>query len=262
MGVRVREKDGNWYVFVNRLRKRKAKKVGPGEAGKRLAYELADRLRIQLAFGEDIDPPKETPDFATYAEDWLKSVSTLRKTGTWETYKRHMDRIWIPALGKLRLDQITRAHVKKVLIDLQQDHGFSRRYMLAILTSLQSCLAEAVDEELVSQNVANRQTRNISKTVPKEIEVFTEPDLKHLLQTALEYSADMYVKILIMARTGMREGEMLALQVEDLDFDKDQIFVRQTWGSQNTQKKLLYINSRSPVNGGRSMCVPNSGKRS
>lgn len=57
----------------------------------------------------------------------------------------------------------------------------------------------------------------------------------------------MYVKILIMARTGMREGEMLALQVEDLDFDKNQIWVRRTWGSRNARKNLTCINL--PKNG-------------
>jgi integrase len=136
-----------------------------------------------------------------------------------------MRNVWIPKLGKYRLDQITRTHIKTILIKLQQEKSYSRSHMLSILTFIQSCLAEAVDEEIITQNPATRQTKNISKTDKKTMEVFLEPELKLLLQVALDYSTDFYVKVLVMARTGMREGEMLALQIEDLNFDKNQIWV-------------------------------------
>jgi hypothetical protein len=46
MGVRVRERDGCWWVFINHQNKRKAKKIGPGPEGARVANQLADKLRV------------------------------------------------------------------------------------------------------------------------------------------------------------------------------------------------------------------------
>jgi hypothetical protein len=67
MGVRVREWKGSWWVFINHQTKRRARQIGQGPEGERLAHEVAARIYIRLAYGEDIEPPKEVPDFATYA---------------------------------------------------------------------------------------------------------------------------------------------------------------------------------------------------
>jgi integrase len=243
MGVRVREKDGNWYLFINHHNRRAAKKIGPAtkENFKR-ANRLAERLRVELAFRERIDEPPTLPTLAEYADSWLNSVRTLRKTATWEAYSRHMTKFWVPALGKYRLDEVTRPLIKRVLIKLQ-DEGLNPGYVRNILTALQSCLAEAVDEELIKANPADRQGRNIAKETPTAIEVFTEDELRHLLDVARRDMPALYPKLFIMARTGMREGEMLTLQYGDLDFARRKIVVRRTWGSRNARKNLLCINT-------------------
>jgi len=241
MGVRVRRHKGSWYVFINPLKRRKAKKIGPGEAGKRLAMQVAGKIRTHLTHGEDIDGPRDIPTLEDYAHLWLQSVSGLKKTGTYKSYQRHMRRMWLPALGRYRLDQLTRSHIKKVLVDLQQQYQYSRHHMLSIPTMMQSCLGEAVDEELIDTNVASRQTRNISRTPPKEIDVFTDPELRTLLQTASQYSLTCYLMILIMPRTGMREGKMLTLPIDDIDLERSRITIRRTWGSRNARKNLTCI---------------------
>lgn len=58
---------------------------------------------------------------------------------------------------------------------------------------------------------------------------------------ASQYSITCYLMILIMARTRMREGEMLALQIDDIDLERSRITIRRTWGSRNTRKNLTCI---------------------
>ena len=242
MGVRVRLHKGEWYVFINHLTKRRAKKVGPGEAGKRRADELADRIRVRLAFGEDIEVKPRIKMFADYADLWLNHIKTLQKIGTWEVYNRHMQNVWIPNLKTLRIDQITRSHIKRILIDTQQQQQYSQRYMASILTSIQSCLAAAMDEEIISQNPAIGQAKHISKSAEKDMELFTEDEVRSILNTAKDYSSLLYIQVLILARTGMREGEMLTLEVGDINFKNNQIHVKRTWGNRNTKKHLQCIN--------------------
>ena len=48
MGVKVRQKDGKWYVFINHNGQRKAKCVGD----KRAAEEVRRKLEAKLTLGE------------------------------------------------------------------------------------------------------------------------------------------------------------------------------------------------------------------
>ncbi len=64
MGVRIRERKGAWWVFVNHERKRKAKRIGIGEVGKKAAKEVARQIQARLALGQSaFDEPKQ--DLAT-----------------------------------------------------------------------------------------------------------------------------------------------------------------------------------------------------
>jgi integrase len=242
MGIRVREWKGEWRIFVNHLGKRKAKKIGPGSEGQKLANQLADRLRVRLAYGEELDAPKSVPLFRDYAEGWIRQVKITKKAGTAETYEGHMRRVWIPAFGKYPVDRITRSMVKRQLVKLQES-GFSRNAVLAMLTALQSCCSECVDDELIPRNPADRQARSLAPSPQKVHDIFTEDELDRLFAAAIERWPSAYVKILVMARTGMREGEMLALQPVDVDFHRRQIWVRRTWGSRNTGKQMLCVNT-------------------
>jgi integrase len=247
MGVRVRERDGCWWVFINHHNKRKAKKIGPGPEGARVANQLADKLRVRLAYGEDLDGPQATPLLREYAEDWMRQIHVTKKAGTAETYERHMLRVWLPAFGKYPLDKITRAMVKRVLFKLLGD-GLSRDYVVTTLIPLQSCFTAAAEDELVKSNPAANHGRALGPRSGKAREVFTDSELDQLFDAAIDYSAESYVKILILCRTGMRVGEMLALQPGDIDFNRQQIWVRRTWGSRKSKLRRGCIN------------IPKSGK--
>jgi integrase len=241
MGVRIRERNGCWWVFVNHQNKRKAKKIGPGPEGARLAKQLADRLIVRLAYGEDVDGPRTTPLLKDYAEDWIRQIRITKKTSTAETYEGHMRRVWLPAFGTYALDRITRSMVKRWLVKLQAS-GRSRDYVMSILTPLQACFSEAVDEELIKGNPATRHGRALGPSTRKAKEIFTQAELDRLLDAALAHRPDSYVKLLILARTGIRMGEMLALQTADVDFTRQQILIRRTWGSRNTRNRAHCIN--------------------
>ena len=88
MGVRVRQKDSTWWVFINHQGKRKAKKIGDRNA----ALEVARKLEARLALGNlsiQDEFSERPPNFQEYAERWLESyakvhcrVSTYMKYGT------------------------------------------------------------------------------------------------------------------------------------------------------------------------------------
>src|SRR5436309_15841474 len=54
---------------------------------------------------------------------------------------------------------------------------------------------------------------------------------------------EWYPVVLTMARTGLREGEALALQPGDLDFAQGRVWVRRTWGSRRAALGAARINA-------------------
>ncbi len=69
-----------------------------------------------------------------------------------------------------------------------------------------------------------------------------------MLEAAKRQSPQVYGLVLTLARTGLRLGEALALQVDDLDLTRRELWVRRTWGS---RRKAL---------GERRFNTPKSGK--
>jgi hypothetical protein len=57
------------------------------------------------------------PTLQEYAERWLQSSAQVHKLGTSESYQQRLRTVWLAALGSQRLDRITRAHIKKILMD-------------------------------------------------------------------------------------------------------------------------------------------------
>jgi integrase len=68
------------------------------------------------------------------------------------------------------------------------------------------------------------------------VEIFTPEELTRLLQTAAKEMPEAYRLVLTLARTGLRIGEALTLQVSDIDLARREVSVRRTWGS---RKKAL-----------------------
>jgi site-specific recombinase XerD len=48
MGVKVKERDGAWWIFINHQGKRKAKRIGVREPGKRAARAAAEKIQAKL----------------------------------------------------------------------------------------------------------------------------------------------------------------------------------------------------------------------
>ncbi len=83
MGVKVRERNGAWWIFIDHQGQRKAKRIGPGAAGKKAAQQVAQQIQARLALGQaafQSQPAGETIE--TYAEIFLQRIEQTRKHTT------------------------------------------------------------------------------------------------------------------------------------------------------------------------------------
>ena len=239
MGVRVRERDGAWWLFINHKGRRKAKRIGAGEPGKEAAKEAATKIQAKLALGDLslLAEERRSVRFAEYAETWLKVYAEVNcKPSTVEEYEKRIRLHLNPVFGSLELHDIRREKIKMFLVEhlrvghaRQKSKGLCTGSVRNILLVLRAILFHAVDDGLLASNPAARLgkfARRKDETADDRLNAFTREELAHLLALAEREMTEASPPIMTMAKTGIRESELFGLQRDDPDFTRKVLWIR------------------------------------
>jgi len=228
MGVKVKERpkgSGVWWIFIDHKGKRKAKKIGKD---KRAALEVAKKIEAKLALGDfGFEEPSPVPTFEEYSQVFLDGYSKLNhKKSTTDSYKCILEVHILPVFGKKRLDEITRKDIKDFIYE-KQKADFSANTVRVIRAYMSAILRQAVDDEIIVNNPATQTGRYINKKKSmEEINPFSQEEVS-LFEKAIQVHIPRYYPLLLCAlRTGMREGELIALKPGDIDFNGNFIEVK------------------------------------
>jgi integrase len=230
MPAKVREKvkgSGRWYVIVHHEGKRR---IGVA-LDKRQADSTAREINKRILEGTFCLVEKvNTKTFSTYSEIYIANASV--KPSTLADYKSMLGKHINPVFGNKDISSITRLQVKNFLRQKLKD-GLT----VSTVDHLRACLSNvfetALDDDEIDQNPASMlgkiagrgQTAHKSKVVPIFL---SRIELSLLLSMFLEHAPNHYPLALLLARTGMRIGEAVALQWDDIDFDKSVITIRRS----------------------------------
>jgi len=158
-------------------------------------------------------------DFITsYMEN--VAVHTLRPK-TYHSHFGYIKKHIIPYLGKYRLESIRPDHIQAFYTHLKEK-GLSARTVQYIHTILHKTLKQAMRWGLVSRNVCDLV--DVPKPQRQAPELLTAEQINLFLEHIKDHK---YYPIYVVAvYTGMRQGEILGLRVNDVDLVKGYIFVR------------------------------------
>ncbi len=187
--------------------------------------EKLKQLRESCKMGkEEHGIGKEPLTFGAWLDYWYQNHSRpgLRIT-TQKNYENGIYRHLIPALGQISLDKLTTGELQQYYTDLK-DHGrllraelygegLSNRTVRGIHAICQAALERAEGEGLIFGNPALG-----CKLPPKkgrEQNTLTQEEIQRFLIQAREEGC--YELFLLALSTGMRRGEILALQWDDLN---------------------------------------------
>ncbi|MBL7178914.1 MAG: site-specific integrase [Desulfobacterales bacterium] len=233
MGVKVREKppgSGVFWIFIDHQGKRKAKKIG---RDKRLANEVAKKIEAKLTLGDlDLQAKKqETMSFKDFSTLWLEDyIKPLRRQSTYERYRDMLTRHVYPSLGDRPIDQIKRKEIRNLIL-MKNKKGLSRSMLCLIRDVISGPMGYAVDEELIEANPVSGILKRLKLERNKKItiEPMTQEEVELFLETCQTYWPEHFTFFLCAFRTGMRLGEILALQWSDIDFNSDFIRVERSY---------------------------------
>jgi integrase len=216
MGVRVKFWKGAWWVFVNHHGHRKAKRIGDKETAQRVARAIRERI----ARGDlNLEPAADTQTLKVYADAWLKTASGNLKTSTVAFYKMHLNAQILPALGDRLVSSIVRRDCRE-LVATCRGKGLARGSVRGIIRTLSTVLSQAVEDDLLEANPALRMGKYLRAGDDAEtgIDPLTREDAAKFLIVTRERYARWYPVFLCALRTGLRQGELLALRWADVDF--------------------------------------------
>ncbi|MFO0901095.1 MAG: tyrosine-type recombinase/integrase [Pirellulales bacterium] len=216
--------DGRWVVRIA---------LGVDASGKRRRKTLyAPTKQTAMKKLKEFDPEKQVDakgwTLAKLASHWLTNVAP-RKAGppTVDRYRAAIDRTIVPLIGHLKLSAINAAAVEDFYAKLPQvkttrDTLLSSRSQHLAGAVLTTMLAHAVKLKLVAGNPA----REVSKPSYRRADrrVWTPDEARRFLAACRGHRHE--VLFLLALGTGLREGEILALNWDAIDFNAGTVTVR------------------------------------
>ena len=166
--------------------------------------------------------------FCDYYEKWIKvyKEGAIRKVTLEKYYMTHR---WLKKLiPELKICEMTRINYQQLLNDYALYH--ERQTTMDFHHQLKGAILDAVDEGLLDRDPTRKAIIKGKTPAVKKIKYINQFELHTLLNSLnlkSEINWDWF--ILIVAKTGLRFSEALALTPKDFDFGRQSISVSKTW---------------------------------
>ncbi|HLI06628.1 MAG TPA: tyrosine-type recombinase/integrase [Ktedonobacteraceae bacterium] len=181
-----------------------------------------------------------------YLENWLEKVHkpTIRLS-TYLNYSKLVKNYLVPGLGKIKLQKLTPQQVQSFYSQKLSD-GLTAKTVNNIHGVLHVALDNAVKWNILPRNVCDAVT---PPRIPrKEQHVLTKQQAHTLLEEVKAHRLEALLTLAIT--TGMREGELLALHWQDINFEDRTLQVKR---AVSYLKGYGYIESEPKTAKGRRM---------
>lgn len=161
---------------------------------------------------------------ADFLARWLEDVArpTVRP-GTFQSYEELVRLHVVPHVGAVPLVKLRPMHVDAMLGNMERA-GLSPRRRQMARAVLRRALQHALKRQMVPRNVVD--VVDAPRVPPHEIQPPDAAQLRRFLDAVRGHRLEaLYV---VAVSTGMRQGELLALQWGDVDLDAGTLRVRRT----------------------------------
>lgn len=231
-------KDGLYQArFINRFGKRQTIYA-------KTLNEVRHKLRTEQYNDEKaINVVDKNMTLDEWFDIWLSTCKKNCRSSTKGSYITHYKRIQ-EELGWRKLTSLNLIVMQETFNKLKTDNA--RKNSKKILVDM---LNKAVDTDLLVKNVAKQINTVIAKEEKKERRVLTIRETELFLEQA---KGTFYENLFILAlETGLRVGELSALQWEDIDFKKKVIHVKHTLCYFSKNGKYVFEMHDTKTNNGK-----------
>lgn len=171
---------------------------------------------------------KQNELFSSYFERWVRiyKEGAIRKV---TLTKYQLTLYWIKKLApKLKIGHIDRIKYQELLNDYSKEH--ERQTVMDFHHQIKAAILDAVDEGLINRDPTRKVIIKGKTPRSKKSKFLNQFELHSLLNDLnLGYVISSDWLILLIAKTGMRFSEAIALTPSDFDFAHQTLSISKTW---------------------------------
>ena len=210
--------------------------------------EVRDKLNktlTEIQEGAYIEPTNMT--VGQWLDTWLKEYKVNVRPETKASYEMHIRVHLKPDLGKIRLNKLTTHQIQLLYNKLINERGLSPKTVKNVHGALHAALEQAKINGYLRINPSEGTTR--PKIEKEEIKTMDIDDVSTFLQAIKgdPYELPLFVDLF----TGLRQGELLGLTWDCVDFEKGTILVNKQHNRAKGEKEFHF----SPLKNSRPRCL-------
>jgi integrase len=232
-GTIRKRSDGRWEARYTDTRETDPKK--------RLKYitaksqkEVVERLKKALAEISVGIPllANDNPSLGEWLQLWLKEYKLAElRDSTYESYSRHIDVNITPLIGHIKLKELTGLHIQKMYNKLQEPKAKGGRALGgASVAKIKNILSGALRQAVLGKMIRSNPLleTNPPKVEETDIRILTKAEQKDFVSVLPFFNTGNMFAVALA--TGMRIGELCALDISDIDRDNKYIDVTKSAG--------------------------------
>jgi len=231
--------DGRWEARYTDPRETDPKKRAKSIISKTQKV-VVEKLKAVLAEIDGGAPilMNDNPTVAEWQETWMKeyAINDLRDT-TFDSYERHTKDHIVPLIGHIKVKELTGTHIQKMYNTLQAPktdggHGISPATIAKIKNILSGALKQAITNRIIRFNPLLES--KAPKVDDPEIRIMSKTEQQQFI-AALPFfnTGNMFA---VALATGMRIGELCALNSSDIDREQKLIRITKTAGRRKDKR--------------------------
>ena len=231
-GTIRKRSDGRWEARYTtgidpKMGKQTQKSVY-GKTQKEVRQKLTE-VTAEIDSGTYLEQTKDT--VGEWLDTWLKTYALYSvKSYTYDAYERSCNIHIKPALGRIRLSALTAPQIQQFYNSLITEKELSPKTVKNIHGVLHRALGQAVKLGMLRSNPTN--VCDLPKAHRKEIKPMEQAEITKFLQAIQGTKYGLVYQITLF--TGLREGEVLGLTWDCIDFQHNALYVNKQL--QKTQK--------------------------
>ncbi len=174
---------------------------------------------------------KQTSNFSFWLDEWLSVSKSRVKESTYIRYKNSIDNHIKPALGSIKITEITTALIEKFISqklengNLQTGKGLSPKtvsdFLIIIKNTIKYAHSDGVKINCHFESLTIRKKNH-------EMRVLSVDEEKRLIKTLLTNTERYKLGVLLCLFTGIRIGELCALKWQDISLKDKTIRITKT----------------------------------
>lgn len=250
-GTTYQRKDGRWEcrVSMGSVNGKRVYKSFYGATAQEAEYKMLSMQASQPAIITEMTVKE-------LAEEWLYAAKNRIKESTAANYRMKLDKHILPAFGDINCSSLSAKDVYS-FIERKLKSGLSARYVADIIVLMKSIYRYACREYAV-RNVLDSII--MPKRQRKEVRVLTKEE-QHRLSAYLNANRDLVtLGIAISLYTGLRIGELCALQWQDIDIRNKTITINKTiqriQSTNGKRRTKVVITEPKSANSNRTIPIP------